>query len=312
MVKTDFVICLHSCHRPFIQNGPLVGLEIFLRFVFAFLVCYFLLIPFSDSSSKDYRNHQAKHACGNNPCTSASFREMEPDDWIKFGYSLWAAHKGNRRDRILNQYQKAWSTSFDSEADLEGGGPVDFLNNPQYCCRKSVPWRPEVEARFSNPLEVAIPCPQASVAPPSSPQAGPSTGPSTHQAEDDHSVSLNELRAHLRAASYGTIYTTGFPRIEGGFFPGYLSYRGQPKTNPRLRVVFPLIPQYFISDSDADGPSCDCCDMIVDKVDVDLIAKEDPRCVHPSLNRDPCEPGKVRARFNSWVSLPLSDRPFAN
>lgn len=298
MVKTDFVVCLHVCHtRP-------GSVEIFLRYVWKYLLSLYpgrITLTLRDPTSNDHKGHLLTHVCGiDSPCSKPSFRDMEDDDWIKFGHALWASCKGNRQIRILNNFIKAWTRSYQSQPRLDKGGPVDVLNNPQYCCRNPVPWRPEVEARFSLPYLQPLPNPSTSIAAPATIAAPMQAESSRAASKTQDNVMDRQLTAVLSEASFQAVYDSVFPRIENGFFPGYREYLDDQAAKTRLRVVFPIIPQYIVEET--AGPSCDFSDVLVDQGDLDVISAEEPDSFSLTPDQTGCGSGKARVHCNSWVS----------
>jgi hypothetical protein len=235
---------------------------------------------------------------------------MENDDWIKFGYVIWASATDVLKTQALQSYRRAWKSLYDSEPMLEGDGPVDFLNNPKYTCSHLVPWRPRVEARFSVQVPEAstsTPSPRRQPAPVSPFPTGPapSFSPLPHPADDKPNESL---LGQLKAASFDAAYDSPYPRIKNGLFPGFCKYIDNPAKKMRLRVVFPIIPQYRIINQD-DKPTSDVSTIEISQADFMAISKHEPNCLYAAADQSKCARGKTRYFCSSWVRLFSSFSP---
>lgn len=262
---------------------------------------------------------------------------MESDDWVKFGWVLWSGRKDERQNLVMNFYQEAWKKNYNTDAVLnEDGSPANFLRDAQYTCRKPVPWlaalleedpkssepppppqqqqQPRARPQEPGPSTSAVelpdsPGPQPAPSPSPGPSNAPFLGPSSPfeplAAGLDHSPASDfvdgELASLLRKSSPKIENGGSFPMIVGSFFPGFTKYLANP-TKPRLRVVFPLIPQYRIEvKNQMCTPYISCMDL--SQVDVDYFNSVDPECLYLSDEQRNCEPGQVRYFCSSWVSL---------
>jgi hypothetical protein len=237
-------------------------------------------------------------------CKSGSSRPIANDDWIKFGYVVWASSRNSDRKKVLALYKNAWSAIYDTDPLLENGHPVDFLHNPQYTCSQSVPWRPEVEARFI-PLE---PQPSTSKAPSSVPELPESTN--SPQSLPAPSITKNataedlELPAKLievfGSVKFDIVLSGSFPKIKDGLFPGFLEHLDQDFQNARLRVFFPIIPQYIILNPN-NVASTEISTIEIDSKDAMLLKEVEPNCIHLAKDQSKCHPNRVRYICKSWV-----------
>jgi hypothetical protein len=231
---------------------------------------------------------------------------MENDDWVKFGHVLWASHTGNGKKQILDRYKKAWRSIYNSQPRLEKQGPVDLLHDPKYTCHKPVPWRTEVEGRFSDPFVRQAPstsAASASAPAPDLPIDPPPTLSVPVVAEADLSLDM-ELNNLLKKARPDIAYGTPFPRLKGGFFPGFQNYLTGHNPKLRVKVIFPIIPQYILPEQQ-DAPSCDAGSIQVDNADVEMLSEAEPGCIIIDQDQTNCPIGKRRILCNSWVSLRL-------
>jgi len=228
---------------------------------------------------------------------------MENDDWIKFGYEIWASEKGARKKQALQLYETAWTIIFKSEPGLDKGGPVNFLDNTQYGCSKPVPWRPEVEVRFSDPFTQTSTTVTLTADPVAHlPQIEPPLAAAVVGTDDVVDQELNNL---WKNASIETVFETTFPRIKDGFFPGYLQYlEAHESQKPRLRATFIIIPQYTVLRHN-NKPTCDVSAVQIAPNDMNVINAEDPDCLYLADDQSECDAGKSRYFCNSWVGLSL-------
>ena len=219
---------------------------------------------------------------------------MEDDDWVKFGFTIWACRSGNQKTHALDSYKMAWTNIYHSNDMLVNGRPIDFLNNPQYTCSKPVPWRPEAEARFSDLSNM-----DEQMHPLSTSSQGARLAIPVLQPASDHDDDAR-LAKTLKSASFTAVYNTNCLRIKDGLLPGYVCYVSEsPKS--RLRVIFPLVPQYRIEKED-NQPGTEYSAVEMDKADYDIIAKEDKLCLYLAKDQTKCTPGKARYFCGSWVS----------
>lgn len=229
---------------------------------------------------------------------------MENDDWIKFGYVIWASVTGDLKAQALRYYTQAWISLYHSEPMLQDDGPVDFLNDLRYTCSKLVPWRPAVEARFSalvpeastsNPPPQRLPAPASPFPIGPAPTFNPFPQPAYNKPSEI-------LLGQLKAASFDAIYESPYPRIKGGFFPGFPKYIDNSAKKMRLRVVFLLIPQYRIVDRDKK-PAADVSTVEISDADFKAISLHEPDCLYEAADQSKCARGKTRYFCSSWVRL---------
>jgi hypothetical protein len=269
------------------------------------------------------KQHNQSHKCEEgDPCTDGTlgYRKMENDDWVKFGWVLWASRKEGRQQFVLERYKQAWTAIYDTEPLLDSdGGPVNFLHNAQYTCHKPIPWlaaaveggpavqpgtRPsisEVEVRLATPPG-SYPQPEAGPSNlagdsainsiPPSPRAC-STPPTDDQPTE---AGLADL---LKASPCQIQSVSPFTMIKGGLFPGFREYLANPNRKC-LRVVFPIIPQYHIFDKNQKStPYINVMDISED--DADAICQVDPECLYLAEDQGECVEGQVRYFCSSWV-----------
>jgi hypothetical protein len=164
---------------------------------------------------------------------------MEDDDWIKFGYVIWASQKGSLKAQAFDSYKAAWQSLYHSDARVEKNGPVDFLHDPQYTCHKPVPWRPQVEARFAPPQEdTDADAGPSTFTPPCTPARAPPPALAPSQLADKWDDSLSNL---LKNASSELLFDSNYPRLKGGLLPGFLNYIENKQKKTRLQAVFVII-----------------------------------------------------------------------
>lgn len=253
------------------------------------------------------KQHRQTHSCTKSfRCTKGdSSRRMEHDDWIKFGHVVWAAHDGKIKGQALESYKKAWRKIYHSEPRLDASAPANFLDDNKYNCAKPVPWRPQVEARFATPLLTSASSSSSGpAAPPPAPipkpAPAPAPAPSSIASRDADEADDNLIRS-LKSANAELVFDTSFPRIRGGFFPGFQRYIETRKTVP-LRAVFIIIPQYLVAIKD-EKPTSDISAIELDEEDYQAINTEEPRCLYQSTDQSKCAPGKIRYFCSSWVLL---------
>src|SRR6266705_1754324 len=132
--------------------------------------------------SNSHATHIKTHSCTERkPCNPTNFRSMEDDDWVKFGYVIWKGRSGLRQDQVLQLYQRAWRNIYNSQAPLDGPGPVNFLNNPQYVLSKPVPWLGALAPNLAAPPQ---PVASSSSGPQPAPVASSSSVPAQAVGED--------------------------------------------------------------------------------------------------------------------------------
>lgn len=261
---------------------------------------------------------------------------MEDDDWVKFASVLWSSRKGDRRSFVLQRYQQAWRTIYQADPPLNSdGGPVNFLHNPQYTCRKPVPWLSAAldDSDGLAPEQLHEPGPSSTSAAhlPASPgpQPGPSaSAPSQGFLQPDRSPSAirmpnlsppfsplepstdsidAELDSLFRQSSVELECVSPFARIKDSFFPGFAEYLSNT-TKPRLRVIFPLIPQYRIIKKDQmSTPYISCMELSPD--DVEFITRVDSQCLYRADEQGNTAADQVRCFCSSWVSPVISISP---
>jgi len=269
--------------------------------------------------SNSAKQHKMSHTCSaENPCTTHSNRHMENDDWVKFGYVLWATRNGVRKGHVLELYGNAWKKIYSSEPLLEDGGPVNFLWNPQYTCAKPVPW---LSVALAEDIEAPIggyasTNPAGPPNPTSLPDtAGPSdiakSGPSPSPQSDDQVPAISgsqdsDLDKVLKSVQCKVIHQAP-PRIQDGFFPGFVSYLEASESHQRLYVVFPIIPQYRIDHQDYK-PTSDVSLMELDPDDVEEINKAERGCLYAAKDQANCQPGRLRYFCSSWVSMLIKQK----
>ncbi len=224
---------------------------------------------------------------------------------MKFGYVLWATRYGARQGHVLELYGNAWKKIYSSEPLLKDGGPVNFLRNPQYTCAKPVPWLSgalaegdEVPASHSDPPNPAGPSDLAKPGPSISPQRE-DQAPAPSGSQDGENENLDKV---LKSVQCKVIHHAP-PRIQDGFFPGFVSYLEESsESHQRLCVVFPIIPQYVIYPQDYK-PTSDVSMMELDPDDVEEINRAERGCLYPAKDQAECQPGRVRYFCSSWVSV---------
>lgn len=219
---------------------------------------------------------------------------------------IWASQETGDKANVLKLYKRAWQKIHGSEPNLNNNAPVNFLNDSAYTCSKPVPWRPQVEARFSDPLSSQVildtSTPEAEAGPSNPSIVSSSTSqipPKSDIAEDE------ELSKLLKTAEFDAIYTSPYPRIKHGLFPGLSDYIKFHSPKTKLRVVFPIFPKYIIDDKDNES-AADVCIMELDKEDVSAITKEDKRCMHLTPEQSDCAEGRAKYFCASWVRHLLS------
>jgi hypothetical protein len=253
---------------------------------------------------------------------------MENDDWVKFGWVLWASRKEGRQQFVLERYQQAWRSIYETDPPLDSdGGPVNFLHNPQYTCRHPIPWLdtalkdgPAVQPQPPAKREVR------SATPPGSdfqPVAGPSTFTTVEEDIQTGASPIDPLPSSPRAPSTPDVPPTedqpaetvldrllknspchiesvsAFTLIKGGLFPGYREYLVRPNKKC-LRVVFPIIPQYrILNKTQKSTPYISSMDISVD--DADVICQVDPECLYAADDQGNCAEGQFRYFCSSWV-----------
>jgi hypothetical protein len=221
---------------------------------------------------------------------------MDDNDWIKFGYKIWSAHHGNLRTQILQRFKMAWSRISNSDPPLVNGAPPDLLNDPLYYCYKPVPWR--IECNFP-PDDVE------SSSRPSSPIPEPI--PPIYNNSKDQAATTSNLHDDLvqvfNSLDYVIDHSGTFSKIKNGFLPGFVEYIAENHPKTRLKVIFPIIPQYcHISSNDQ---SFDMTSVSIDKKDAEAILEVEPKCLSLSKDQSKCRP-KVRYNCFSWVCLPIN------
>jgi len=234
---------------------------------------------------------------------------MANDDWIKFGYAIWASSRPSDRKKVLELYKNAWSTIYNTDPQLENGHPVDFLHNTKYTCRKSVPWRPEVEARFI-PLE---PLPSTSKAPSSAPKLLPESTnslPSQPAPSVTDNLIAEDLELHakltevFKSVELDLTFSGSFHKIKDGLLPGFVPHLDQDFRNARLRGFFPFLPQFLIFNPNIVA-SAEISTVEIDSKDARCLKKVDPNCIHRAQDQSKCHPNKSRYICKSWVRLSL-------
>lgn len=218
---------------------------------------------------------------------------MDDNDWIKFGYRIWSAQNTKLRAQVLQRFKLAWSHVYHTEPSLVKGAPPDFLDNPLYCCYKPVPWRaecnvpPDVESspRLSSPVPDPMPLSDDSKERP----------PTTFNLHDDLVQAFTSL-------NYVIDHTGTFSKIKNGLLPGFVDYIAENHPKTRLKVIFPIIPQYCrVSSPDQ---SFDMSSVTIDIKDAEAILQVEPRCLALSKDQSKCRP-KFRYVCCSWVCLQI-------
>jgi hypothetical protein len=255
---------------------------------------------------------------------------MENDDWVKFAWVLWASRRLGRQQFVLEHYEQAWRSIYKSDPPLDSdGGPVNFLHNPQYTCHLPIPWLdtalkdgPAVQPQPPAKQEVRL-----ATLPVSDfqPVAGPSTftavdedmqtgaspiitlPPSPHARSTPDIPPAEEQPADtvldglLKNTPCHIESVASFTLIKGGLFPGYREYLARPNKKC-LRVVFPIIPQYHISNKNQKStPYISSMDISVD--DADAITQVDPQCLYMADDQGDCPEGQLRYFCSSWVCV---------
>ena len=265
---------------------------------------------------------------------------MEDDDWVKFAWPLWISRKGERQAFVLQRYQQAWRKIYGTNPLLNAdGSPFSLVYDAQYTCRMSVPWLAAAmeDGPALNQMPGPGPAPPSPPSPPSpsaaplslpaspGPQAGPSassapSAPSPPSPAFDQSAiqtpllsrppsplepptttRIDETLESLLRKSSPEFHSVGhFTKINGGFFPGFAKYQAET-AKPRLRVVFPLIPQYRIyQQNQMSTPYINCMELSPD--DVEFITNVDSRCLYRADEQGHTEAGQIRCFCSSWVS----------
>lgn len=223
---------------------------------------------------------------------------MEHDDWIKFGHALWAAHRGEAKESILQYYIKSWSTTYKSDPMLDdSGGPFDFLVDPGYSCSKPVPWRPHVETRFSAPLRQAT---SASADRPASPSPPSPISVDINNLHDSDPDNLEHILGNIQHDTFNLIENTNFPHIKDGLFPGLCRHSNLQTPPTRLQVVFPIIPHYVLHTQD-EKPNGAVSIVELDKKDFLEITSQEKNCMYLAKDQSNCAAGKSRYHCTSWV-----------
>jgi hypothetical protein len=267
---------------------------------------------------------------------------MESDDWVKFGAVIWANRSQQRQQLTLDFYKAAWRKRYHTEPLLNSdGGPADFLYNPQYTLSKPVPWlaaalaedcaalsTSNIADEDTSHLEPGPSTTATAIQVPIEAEAGPSmpgrsaTRPATRPANilpsdspisspcfdtppnvgEIYDISCNpSLQDILSNCPYKVDTLSPFPKIKDGFLPGFQQYL-EDASFKRLRVIFPIIPQYRIqSQTNRSTPYINLIEM--SPKDVGAISEVDPQCLCLSADQNDCQAGQVKYFCSSWVSL---------
>jgi len=218
---------------------------------------------------------------------------MGDDDWVKFGYSVWLPSSRKQREQALDRYKRAWSNLYTTAPLIDEGHPLDLLNNREYTCHKEVPWRPQVEATFSDSIDTLD-----SSSFPSSAPAAPRPRPSSSSMDKNNKS--DELANILKDVSCQIEYDSYFPRIKSGLLEGFKSHLDYSLKN-RLLVVFPILPRWVLPGYIPE-PSSMASSLCVDQKDVDAINGVTPGCMQLCPDQSNCPSDKVRYYCSSWVS----------
>ncbi|MDX6296001.1 MAG: hypothetical protein QOH50_5260 [Kribbellaceae bacterium] len=233
------------------------------------------------------------HCCSKNTrCSSDLHRALDDHDWIKFGHRIWSAHHSRLRPQILQRFKLAWSRIHNTDPPLVKGAPPDFLEDPFHCCYKPVPWRVECNI---PPDDVSSSSQHFSPIPEPMPLSDHNNtlSPTTTNLHDDLVQLFNSL-------DYVIDHSGTFTKIKNGFFPGFVDYIADDYPKTRLKVIFPIIPQYCRVSS--SNQSFDMSSVTIDIKDAEAILKVEPRCL--SLSKDQSKGrSKVKYVCCSWVCL---------
>lgn len=127
---------------------------------------------------------------------------------------------------------------------------------------------------------------------------GPSTPEVPPTKEEPVEASLDRL---FKNSTYEVESIPPFSKIKGGFFAGFRDYLARPFKNC-LRVIFPIIPQYQITNQNNKSTAY-VNPMEISPADADAISQVDSKCLYRAENQAGCPKGQVRYFCSSWVSV---------
>jgi hypothetical protein len=108
------------------------------------------------------------------------------------------------------------------------------------------------------------------------------------------------VEATLKNLTFDAIYESQYPRIKGGLLVGFCEYLEDHTPKARLRVFFPIIPQYIITEQN-DKPTCDISAVEIEEEDIAALTKAEPRCIYRAKDQTGCPMDRIRCFCNSWV-----------
>jgi len=233
---------------------------------------------------------------------------------VKFAARLHAGRADQRKDLTVDRYREAWEKLHPGvEAPMDDKGcPVDFSLDGSHICPNNPAWliawiadNPQVSGSASDSSGAVAAPAIGSFDTTGNPDFGntPAGSASTDcpNSEPQSPARTTALTSHLLTHGYEILVKYPNAQIVD-FVPGYRAYEADPMPKPKLKVIFILMPEFYVKDKKV-GQSAICGDDEIDPIHFENI--NNAAVGYISLSRDQKEvsPGLRRYFFHSWVSV---------
>jgi len=317
--KIVFITCGHGCHRITRSKkaAEVVGVEIYISLASFVSMPTSLRLICSIRASGGAKNHNATHTCFEAPCALYGGRDRWPstaEEIVKFAARLHAGRADQRKDLTIDRYREAWEKLHPGiPAPMNDQGcPVDFSLDSSYICPNNPAWlaawidgHPQVSGSAFDSSGAVIAPGTGPFDSNRSPDFG-NTPARSASADFPNSEPQSPARtAHLTSylLTHGYEISSNHPNAQiVDFVPGYRAYEADPRPKPKLKLIFILMPEFYVKDKMLSQSGV-CCDDEIDPIHFENINNAAVGYITLSRDQKEVSPGLKRYFFHSWVSV---------